>query len=171
MNAEWRPVVGYEGIYEVSNLGLIRSLDRTVVYRDGRRRIQKGITLKGTAIGEYGHLGVRLYKSGISRPFQIHRVVAEAFLGTCPPGMECCHNNGDGSDNRASNLRWGTSRDNKQDVVRHGRHHYAHRSHCTNGHEFTEENTLYRKRHNGTRLCRKCAAESRKLRKKERKAA
>jgi hypothetical protein len=51
----------------------------------------------------------------------IHRLVLEAFYGTCPDGFEACHNNGDKLDNRLSNLRWDTHKSNIQDSYRHGK--------------------------------------------------
>lgn len=50
----------------------------------------------------------------------IHRLVLETFIGPCPDGMECCHNNGDPVDNRLGNLRWDTHFNNVQDSIKHG---------------------------------------------------
>ena len=51
---------------------------------------------------------------------RVHRLVLEAFVGPCPEGLEACHSNGDPTDNRLENLRWGTHEDNHQDRVKHG---------------------------------------------------
>lgn len=54
------------------------------------------------------------------RKYRVHRLVLEAFVGPCPPGMECCHNNGNPADNRLENLRWDTRSANCLDAVQHG---------------------------------------------------
>lgn len=51
----------------------------------------------------------------------VHRLVLEVFVGPCPAGMECCHNDGDASNNCVDNLRWDTLAANRQDMVTHGR--------------------------------------------------
>jgi len=67
-----------------------------------------------------GHRYVNLVLDGRSRPFAIHRLVLEAFIGPCPPGMECCHYpDRNPNNNRLENLRWGTRRENIQDAIRH----------------------------------------------------
>ena len=53
---------------------------------------------------------------------KVHRLVCAAFNGPCPDGMQCCHNDGVKSNNRAGNLRWGTPKENSADRARHGRH-------------------------------------------------
>jgi len=73
--------------------------------------------LKGARQGS-GHLGVILGRGG-RRDF-VHRLVLEAFVGPCPGGMECRHLDGDPTNNRLDNLRWGTRKENMEDMVRHG---------------------------------------------------
>jgi hypothetical protein len=68
-----------------------------------------------------GHLRVTLGgDDGISRKHLVHRVILETFVGPCPPGMECCHADGDPANNRLSNLRWDTRKGNMADAMRHG---------------------------------------------------
>lgn len=71
--------------------------------------------------GKYGHLRIDLYLGGKRYVRYIHRLVLEAFVGPCPPGMECCHKDSDPTNNKVNNLRWGTHRSNTQDMIRHGR--------------------------------------------------
>lgn len=71
----------------------------------------KGIPSRGYLMAGFG-VGYKRY--------YIHRLVLLAFVGPCPPGMECCHIDGNPINNRLSNLRWGTRRENMEDRVRHG---------------------------------------------------
>lgn len=116
MNAEeeWRPVVGYEGRYEVSNLGRIRSVTRTFMhsgsyggYRTTHSRILKPIGLEG----QYQNVNL-----GINNKVRVHRIVAMAFIPN-PENKKCIdHINGDKHDNRASNLRWCTHYENNNNA-------------------------------------------------------
>lgn len=148
----WKPVVGYEGLYEVSDLGRIRSLDR--LNSRGRRSAGKVLSPGKRASG---HLGVVLRRGGSPKAYLAHRLVLAAFIGPCPEGMEGCHNNGIPSDNRVANLRWDTRISNMHDRVRHhGRYHPSDR--CKRGHLLEGKNLLSSKR--GSRRCRACARAS-----------
>lgn len=109
---EWVPIAGYPS-HEVSNMGRIRNA-------------QKGALVLPYAKGEWGHVRVRLQRGG--KDISVHRLVCLAFHGEPPPGMECMHLNGIPADNRASNLRWGTSTENGQVMVAHGRSRRGERS-------------------------------------------
>lgn len=115
---EWRDVVGFEGCYQVSNSGGLRSVDKFIGGRWGDRFLAGKILSQYSA--EYGRRTINLAKDGNKKRSKVHRLVLEAFVGPCPDGMECCHNNGDASDNRLENLRWGTKKSNTEDMVRHG---------------------------------------------------
>lgn len=107
----WRGVVGHEEAYEVSNLGRVRSLARTVRLvahgKETRRSVPPRILRPGPS--RSGHLTVAIGK-GNSR--QVHALVLEAFVGPCPPRMEGLHLNHMPSDNRIDNLKWGTRSEN-----------------------------------------------------------
>lgn len=158
MNAtqeEWRPVVGYEGSYEVSDHGRVRSLDRFVrsTSRRGKPYLMacRGKVLRPAANKtRSGHLHVIL----VGRTRTIHTLVAEAFLGPRPVGMEVRHLDDHPSNNNLSNLAYGTQSENVLDRVKNGIHHYAKRTQCNKGHEFTVQNTIIRS--DGGRKCRKC---------------
>ena len=105
----WRPVKGYEGLYEVSDLGRVRSLDRRVsgktVHKDGQ--FKSGKILK-PYVNSLGYSRITLSKEGSTERFQLHRLVAEAFIPN-REGLPCVsHEDDDPSNNRASNLRWCT---------------------------------------------------------------
>lgn len=106
MTEKWKPVRGYEGLYEVSNLGSVRSLPRQA----GKFRI-KGRVLK-QAKGRTGYLLVGLSKDGITKTVGVHRLVAEAFVENPEHKETVNHINEDKADNRANNLEWLTLREN-----------------------------------------------------------
>jgi len=129
MQETWLPVVGYEGLYEVSDLGRVRSLPK-VTSRGGRMAApvvrMPGKVLKPVPTKKGGYLTIRLYPlnggKGTSRSYRIHRLVLAAFVGPCPPGLEGCHYDGDPKNNALTNLRWDTYEANRADMRRHGRH-------------------------------------------------
>lgn len=123
---QWRPVVGFEGYYEVSDQGRVRSLDRVVVEKGGMRRMRPGRIMKPVARAT-GHLCINLMVKGKIQCFRVHRLVLEAFGGPCPEGMECRHLNGNPQDNRPENLAWGTRRENQHDRWTHGTHNRGER--------------------------------------------
>ena len=101
----YKEIKGYEGIYEINELGKIRSVDRIVKRKDGRIRKYKGKELKpATDKGGYG--GVHLNKNGISKRRRVHRLVAETFLSNPDNLPEIHHKNHDRKDNRMENLKW-----------------------------------------------------------------
>lgn len=153
----WLPVVGYEGFYEVSSLGRVMSLPRQTA-----KGFYGGCILKGNKAPS-GHVAVMLSKRGNIRRRMVHQLVAEAFIGPRPEGMETRHLNDVADDNRAENLAYGTSHDNKMDMVRNGGHYYANRTHCPQGHPYDEVNT-YRSPKGG-RDCRACNNSKTKVRK------
>lgn len=151
---EWRPVVGYEGYYEVSSIGQVRSVTRVIHVRNQADRTCPGKILKLTD-DTHGYLQAGLYVGSRGRHIKVHRLVAEAFIRPGNPGEDVRHLDGDRLNNRADNFAWGTRAENMQDAVRHGttRGRFSGVTHCINGHAFTEENTYtYR----GVRACKTC---------------
>lgn len=126
---KWKAVPGFEGLYEVSDQGRVRSLDR-ITPRFNRwgtpapLRV-KGRLLKPSPFGKSGHVCVNLFNNGRGKCWQIHRIVLEAFVGPRPRGMECRHLNGRAHDNRLANLVWGTRAENMADRTRLGEHNPA----------------------------------------------
>lgn len=122
MHEAWKPVVGYEGAYEVSTLGRVRSLDRlmTVAHRGGKYVKPGRVLVPKLSTHKPARHTVELYRAGKGRWFSVHRLVLEAFVGPCPEGMVACHNDGDPANNALVNLRWDTQKANAADSVRHG---------------------------------------------------
>lgn len=152
---EWRPIPSWCGDYEASDLGRIRSVDRVLARADtGRGTLYRkpGRILK-SGVDPDGHTRVVLCRDQKMFTRKVHRLVLEAFVGPCPDGMECCHNNGDPADNRLDNLRWDTLSSNAYDRVEHGVHNMARRDRCNHGHLFAGANLTTS---NGYRSCRAC---------------
>jgi hypothetical protein len=115
----WKPVVGFEGAYEVSDLGEVRSVDRWIVFADGRRRFYPG-QLLAQYPGVEDYRRVTLKANGRSLRENVQVLVALAFLGPRPPGKWVCHNDGNGANNRLGNLRYDTPTANSVDRWAHG---------------------------------------------------
>jgi hypothetical protein len=95
------------------------------VWSSADRRHRGGKWLRFVTMPNIPYLRAALYRNGRQYKFLVHRLVLEAFVGPCPPGMECCHNNGDPSDNRLENLRWDTHSGNTMDSLSHGTHNWT----------------------------------------------
>lgn len=161
MTERWLPLFEWEGFYEISNLGRVRSITRTVPsINTGQRRFQGKILRQGTN-PRHGYRFVNLCRDRTQQSVRVARLVLETFVGPCPLGMEALHWDDDKSNNHLSNLRWGTRSQNMEDRVRNGRHHYASRDYCDKGHLFDEENTLIRE--NGGRRCKACRKEYQRI--------
>lgn len=154
MSEAWRPIPGYEGLYEASNQGRVRSVPRVTVDVLGRARPFPSKTLRATERKD-GRLAVTLSRRGVVRHRLVHQLVLEAFVGPCPDGMEALHFDDVPSNNALANLRWDTHENNMVDRTRNSLHHNAAKTHCAQGHEFTPANTWTNKRRNA-RVCRAC---------------
>ena len=114
MQEVWKPICGYEGIYEVSNHGNIRSLDRI----DFAGRHLKGKLFSTKAKGNY--ITCVLTKYGEHQTFRIHQLVAETFIPN-PDGKQCVnHKDGNKQNNHVSNLEWCTHSENNRHAFRTG---------------------------------------------------
>lgn len=114
----WLPIPGWEGFYEVSDSGRVRSLPRPAIKR---RRVYGGQEVK-PAISPNDYLYVMLHRPQQTKQNRryVHRLVLQAFVGPCPDGMQAAHGNGIRSDNRLANLRWTSIKDNHADKRTHG---------------------------------------------------
>ena len=108
----WKDVPEYEGYYQVSYMGRVRRLDRTVTYSDGRNRFYKGALMRGSLVNGYRRTTLKV--SGRGRYYTFAQLVAIAFLGHKPKGHELVvdHIDGDKSNDAVKNLRVVTNREN-----------------------------------------------------------
>jgi hypothetical protein len=128
-NEEWKPIIGYEGYYEISSFGRVKSLPRVKC---------KGIIRK-PKIDKFGYHRMFLSKNGVSKDFAVHRLVMAAFVGECPNGQEVRHLDGNPSNNHLSNLTYGTKKENQADRLLHGTSNRGQRSGLA---KLTEEDVL-----------------------------
>ena len=135
----WLPVVGYEGDYEVSSKGRVKSHIRGRILRGGLHDAgYRKYYLRGGEV-KYGH-----------------ELVLEAFVGPRPEGHHCCHSDGNPGNNSLENLRWDTVSNNRYDTVRHGRHHNAIKDRCKRGHMLAPWNNTSNAEKIGSRKCLAC---------------
>jgi len=140
----WQPICGFDGRYEVSDQGNVRSWTKH----------KRGALLKQSP-GPGGYLTVGLADpKGVSHTQRVHRLVLEAFAG--PPEIDqvCRHLDGNCRNNRLSNLRWGTQSENIRDAVMHGTQNNARKTHCSRGHEYAGKNLRVGPK--GRRECHTC---------------
>lgn len=139
----WRPVPAFDGHYEVSNRGRIRST-------------LTGRLLKQSPAGAGYLRATHTHADGRQSSAYAHRLVALAFLGEPPfPGAQVRHMDGNNKNNALSNLKWGTPKQNHNDKYRHGTA-AAQRSSCRYGHKYPEAEI--ERRQDGSRICPTCAA-------------
>lgn len=124
MKEIWKDIKGYEGLYQVSNLGEIRSLDHTTIIRDDKKnrvyeRRKKGRILKPFS-SKRGYLKVTLTKNKKTKDVKIHRIVATTFLDNPLNKRDINHKNGIKTDNRIVNLEWATHQENMQHAFKTG---------------------------------------------------
>lgn len=150
MNEVWKPVIGFEGIYSVSNRNrLKREKGQT---SNGRQWAEKILTPRRN---KDGYVRYTLYRDGKPHYVVLHRLVCEAFHGPAPEGKPLVlHRDDDPANNTPENLYWGDLSDNQSDVIRNGNNYGRNKLYCVNGHEYTEENTYRNKK--GHRSCKTC---------------
>lgn len=152
MIEEWRDVPEFEGRYQVSNLGGLRSLPRTQMNRWGTRTAIPGRAMR-TNVAKSGHHRVILMDEGRRVHVGLHVLVARAFIPNPSNLPWVLHGDDDPGNNRVDNLRWGAPADNTRDSVVRSRHVNTRKTHCPQGHEYDTENTG----NYGTgRVCRSC---------------
>ena len=109
-NEEWRDIKGYEGLYQISNLGRIKSFDKVIAQKNNSTAIKKGRILHLSSDGKYLFIGLT-DSNRVRKNYKVHRLVAFAFPEICGEwfeGAEVNHKNEIKTDNRAENLEWCT---------------------------------------------------------------
>lgn len=122
MSEIWKNVPGYEGLYQVSSNGRVKSLDRCVMVKNGYNgqtsRSLKGVILKPVLVR--GYQAVTMHKNGNGRLMKIHRLVAEAFIPNPINKPQVNHKDGDKLNNCVKNLEWCTSLENQMHAIHKG---------------------------------------------------
>lgn len=111
----WESIAGWEGYYEVSNYGRVKSLPRTTRGRWGA--IQRSARIRKAVATRKGYMMVVLRLGDVSQTYAVAALVLEAFVGRRPEGMQACHKNHVRDDNRLSNLEWGTPSHNMREMA------------------------------------------------------
>lgn len=124
----WRDVAGYEGLYQVSDFGEVRSLDRLILYTNGAKHLHRGAIIKPVK-DRYGYLRVELYKDGKGKWHKVHRLVAQAFIPNPYNLPEINHINEDKTSNVVTNLEYCDHRQN----INHGTRNQRVAEAMTNG--------------------------------------
>lgn len=113
----WKDIPKYKGMYQASSEGRVRSVTRFVIEKGrwGQKRIKyQGKLLNPWKRGEYLALDI------CGKTYLLHTVILETFVGKRPKGMQCRHLDGDPTNNKLENLKWGTAKENSDDKVIHG---------------------------------------------------
>lgn len=151
MEEIWKEIKDYEGLYQVSNLGRVRSF----YYHRG---LKPGHILKEYVSPTKGYVEVSLYKDGKRKTRQVHYLVACAFLGHTPEdGLDTCHGPNGKLDNSIYNLSLGTRKDNMDDQKRDGTNFQSNKTECKRGHKLLQPNLVPSDLARGIRRCRSCA--------------
>lgn len=104
---EWRDIKGYEGLYQVSNEGRVKSLNREITYKDGRNKILPERILRNF-LSDLGYYHVMLSKNGAPKMYKVHRLVAKAFIPNPDNLPMINHKDENPRNNKVNNLEWCT---------------------------------------------------------------
>lgn len=119
MEEIWKDIIGYEGLYQVSNFGRVKSCERFVFhFKGGMRKLKE--KQRKLILDSYGYLIVDLYKEGKGQIKKVHRLVASAFIQNTENKKSVNHKNGIKSDNKVENLEWCTDSENQIHAFKNG---------------------------------------------------
>ena len=119
MEEIWKPIPGYEGLYEASDQGRVRSVDRYCLGKDGRSEFHGGKILKPWAArGGYQAVGLRI--NGLTKRTTVHSLIANTFLGPRPGGLDVMHLDGNRQNNALANLKYGSRKENLNQTYQYG---------------------------------------------------
>jgi len=119
MEEIWKDVVGYEGYYQISNFGRVKSVKRVIEDSWGRTATLKEKIIKPSKIRK-GYFIISLYKNAVYKKILVHRLVATAFISNIEGKKEVNHINGIKDDNRLLNLEWSTASENQKHAFKNG---------------------------------------------------
>ena len=117
-NEVWKPIKGFEGLYEVSTLGRIKSCEKVIISKDGKVKHYKERILKPSS-GKYGRNQYTLSKNGKKYPIRGYRIVAETFLENPFNLPEINHKDGNNLNDELDNLEWVTFQENTNHALKH----------------------------------------------------
>lgn len=121
MSEVWKDIVGYEGLYQISNESSVRRVAGVVTRILNGKEIQQRVSEK--ILSQNGtYPQVNLCRDGVREQCYIHHLVAESFLGPRPDGLQVCHEDGNPKNTHYSNLRYDTPKGNASDRHLHGTH-------------------------------------------------
>lgn len=144
----WKDIEGYEGLYQVSNMGRVRSLERIVKHSiKGKLSRRRGKIKDAYLDKKSGYKQVRLCKEGKAKTLNIHRLVAKAFLPNPENKKEVDHINTISTDNRVYNLKWATRTENNNNELTR-----KHRSIAMKGRILSEEQVMRMRRDNPNKM-------------------
>lgn len=115
----WKDIKEYEGIYQVSNIGRVRSLDRINIYKNGTKRFEKG-KIKVLSKNKLGYVQIILNKENKRCSRRVHRLVAQAFIPNPNRYEEINHIDGNKLNNNATNLEWCNRKQNVRHAINKG---------------------------------------------------
>lgn len=159
---EWRDIADWEGRYQVSNYGHVRSMPRYIQQRNRWDQIilrsYEG-RLIVPEITERGYRRIKLHRLGQTCRTSAHRLVAQTYIGPAPDARsQACHNDGNPANNWVGNIRWDSPAGNIADRVAHGRDFNANKTHCPRKHDLRPPNLKVRLfEETGHRSCLACS--------------
>lgn len=118
-NETWKDIPGYEGLYQASTMGRIRSVDREVIDSLGRVYFRRG-KLLSPSLDSGKRYTVRLNNKDRGKTWRVYVLVALTFIGERPEGYHICHKDGNQNNNKLDNLRYDTNSQNQIDIYRKG---------------------------------------------------
>ena len=114
MEVQWKDISGYEGIYQISNFGRVKSLAR---YTIQKHYLEEKILNQHENKKIDGYMVVDLYKDGKRKKFYVHRLVAQEFIGNIPEGYEIDHKDINKKNNNVNNLKIVTHKENQNNIL------------------------------------------------------